>query len=318
MTYAVLFPGQGSQSVGMCPDLRADRPRHFAEASERLGWDVASLIAAGPEDVLTSTEKAQPSLYVTSFALWREFFDLVDGHPVAFAGHSLGEYTALAASGSLDYLDGLDLVAERGLAMAEAADASESGMAALLGADEETAERIASERRADGGQLYVANINAPGQIVVAGGVRDIEWLLENGRDRGIRRVVPLKVVGAFHSPFMQPAQDRLAVALDSVAFTDGRGAVFANATGDVTHDPRSTLAQQLTAPVRFSATLEHMADLGVDTFVHVGPGDVTAGLAKRTVPDATVMVVSMIGVLYLGLAPGRLLDLISGLASSLT
>lgn len=292
MTYAVLFPGQGSQFVGMCPDIRADRAGLFSEANDILGWNLDELIANGPEDELTATQIAQPALYVTSFALWKEFSSTVDEGPVAFAGHSLGEYTALAAAGAITYEDGLELVAERGKAMAEAAAESESGMAALLGVDVDVAEDVAAARRADGGALFVANINAPGQIVVAGGSADIVWLVENARSLGIRRAVALKVAGGFHSPFMQLAADRLGVALDATEFSEANGAVFANATGGVTHDPRVTLSEQLTAPVRFSETLQNMAAAGVDTFVHVGPGDVTAGLAKRSVPDATVHTIS--------------------------
>ena len=292
VTYAVLFPGQGSQFVGMCPDIRADRPRLFSEASDILGWNLDEVIAQGPEADLTATQIAQPALYVTSFALWTEFRSAVDDGPVGFAGHSLGEYTALAAAGAISYEDGLRLVAERGKAMAQAAAQSDSGMAALLGVDAVQAEVVASERRAAGGALFVANVNAPGQIVVAGGSSDIEWLVENARSLGIRRAVALKVAGGFHSPFMQSAVDRLQDALDEASFEEPSGAVFANATAAVTHDPRQTLAEQLTEPVRFSETLQNMSAAGVDTFVHIGPGDVTAGLAKRSVPDASVLTVS--------------------------
>lgn len=276
----------------MCPDIREDRPGLFATAADILGWDLSALIADGPEDELTATQHAQPALFVTSYALWAEFSDAADGGPVAFAGHSLGEYTALAAAGSLSFEDGLSLVAERGLAMAEAGSKGGSGMAALLGADEETAERIASERRAVGGQLYVANINAPGQIVVAGGTDDLEWLSANARGLGVRRAVVLNVAAGFHSPFMQPARERLSVALAEASFVDADVAVFANATAAVTHDPRASLDDQLTSPVRFSASLQNMHEAGVEAFVHVGPGDVTAGLAKRSVAGVPVFTVS--------------------------
>lgn len=290
--YAVLFPGQGSQSVGMCPDLRADRTDLFTEASSILGWDLDALIAHGPAEDLTATEKAQPALYVTAYALWQELASAAEVGPVAFAGHSLGEYTALAAAGSISYEDGLRLVAERGLAMADAAAEADATMAAVLGLDADGAERIASDRRTDGGSLYVANINAPGQIVVAGASDDIAWLVEHGRSLGARRVVPLDVAGAFHSPFMESAASRLDAALASAEIEEPGVTVFANATAAATHDPRQTLSDQLTAPVRFSESLANMAAIGVDTFVHVGPGDVTAGLARRTVKDATVLTVS--------------------------
>ena len=292
MTYAVLFPGQGSQSVGMCADIRRERAGLFHTASEMLGWNLDALIAEGPEESLTETQHAQPALYVTSYALWVEFASVMDGGPVAFAGHSLGEYTALAAAGVLSFEDGCALVAERGRAMADAGSDSASGMAALLGADQASAESIAEQRRGAGGALYVANINAPGQIVVAGGSEDIDWLVEHARELGVRRAIPLNVSAGFHSPFMADARERLGAALDEVEFHEGSAAVFANATAAVTSDPRATLDEQLTAPVRFAETLENMAAAGVENFVHVGPGDVTAGLAKRTVKDATVMTVS--------------------------
>ncbi len=294
MSYAVLFPGQGSQTVGMVPDVRADRGDLFAASTDVLGWDVDAMIADGPEEALTATERAQPALYVTSFALWEAFRGLVDARPSAIAGHSLGEYTALAAAGAIGFLEGLELVAERGRAMSEAASSSASGMAALLGADLATAETVAAGRRADGGHLYVANINAPGQIVVAGGLEDLEWLEANARELGIRRAIVLKVAGGFHSPFMAPARDRLSRALASASFRTPDVAVYTNATAKVSTNPAEELAEQLTSPVRFAESLEAMAQAGVDTFVHVGPGDVTAGLAKRTVPDATVKVVSSI------------------------
>lgn len=295
MTYAVLFPGQGSQSVGMCPDVRRERPDLLGQsASDVLGWDLDALIENGPEEELIRTDHAQPALYATAFALWCEFDAVATVRPVAAAGHSLGEYTALAAAESFSYLDGLALVARRGAAMANAAALAESGMAALLGADIEVAQRVASERRNAGGSLFVANINAPGQIVVAGGRSDIEWLESNARDLGIRRAVKLKVAGAFHSPFMAPAAEALNDALTSITMRPPVFDVYANVTAAPTRDPLQTLKDQLTGPVRFAETLESMARAGIDTFVHIGAGDVTAGLAKRTVKTATVYTVSTI------------------------
>lgn len=293
MKYAVLFPGQGSQTVGMGADVRSLRRDFFGtSASEILGWDLDTLIDNGPQEVLTETHHAQPALFATSYALFDEFRKGVTVAPSAAAGHSLGEYTALAAAQSLSYADGLALVAERGRAMAACAAASASGMAALIGADEETAESIASGRRADGGELYVANLNAPGQIVVAGGSADIAWLVDNARDLGVRRAIALDVAGAFHSPFMAEAATDLDKALDATEIVAPQFPVYANATAEPTMDATQTLSRQLTAPVRFAESLSNMAEAGIDTFVHVGPGDVTAGLVKRTVSDATVYVVS--------------------------
>ena len=293
MTYAVLFPGQGSQAVGMTPDVRAARKDLLGQpANDVLGWDLEALLAEGPDEALTETQHAQPALYATSYALFDELMKHVDVAPAAAAGHSLGEYTALAAAGSIGYFDGLSLVSKRGIAMAECAAASSSGMAALIGADADTAEKIASDRRAAGGQLYVANLNAPGQIVLAGGTEDLEWLSENARDLGVRRAIILNVAGAFHSPFMADAAEALSAALGATSFLEPSFAVYANAIAVPTDDPGQTLADQLTSSVRFSETLTNLSDAGIDTFVHVGPGDVTAGLVKRTIDGATIKVVS--------------------------
>ena len=266
-----------------------------ARADDILGFGLAELVANGPEDELTRTDRAQPALFALSFALWDELRNAVDTLPVAAAGHSLGEYTALAASGALDYDEGLRLVAERGRAMNDAAALAPSGMAALLGADFDVAGRIAAKRRDAGGHLWVANLNAPGQVVLAGGEADITWLVAEARALGARRAVPLKVAGAFHSPFMEPAAAELAAAVGATKFHQCSFPVFANATADVVSDPAMELVTQLTSPVRFAESLIRMADAGVSTFVHVGPGDVTAGLARRTVPEARTMVVSAIG-----------------------
>jgi [acyl-carrier-protein] S-malonyltransferase len=295
MSYAILFPGQGSQYVGMGADVFAARPDLLGTAADSvLGWSLRDLCAAGPEDDLTRTDRAQPALYATAYALWEAFREAVGFDPVAGAGHSLGEYTALAAAGVFDFSTGLRLVAARGAAMDVAARRGDSGMAALIGVDEATAENVAATRRNAGGALWVANLNAPGQIVVAGGSDDIVWVAENGRDLGVRRAIPLKVAGAFHSPYMETAADELAAALSATHFAPPRFPVYANATAAPVGDVATNLGEQLVNPVRFAATLEAMATAGVDTFVHVGPGDVTAGMVKRTVPDASVLVVSVL------------------------
>lgn len=295
MSYAVLFPGQGSQFVGMGADVFVARPDLLrTEADAALGWSLQELCAVGPEEELTRTDRAQPALYATAYALWEAFRDAVGFDPVAAAGHSLGEYTALAAAGVFDFSTGLRLVAARGVAMDVAAQLEDSGMAALIGVDEATAETVAATRRDAGGLLWVANLNAPGQIVVAGGAEDIEWVVANGRDFGVRRAMPLKVAGAFHSPYMAVAAEQLAAALGATDFAPPRFPVYANATGGPVADVATNLEEQLVSPVRFAASLEAMVAAGVDTFVHVGPGDVTAGMVKRTVPDASVLVVSVL------------------------
>ncbi len=295
MSYAVLFPGQGSQYVGMGADLFDARPDLLIEqADEALGWSLRDICLDGPEEELTRTERAQPALFAIAFALWDELARRLRTRPAGAAGHSLGEYTALTAAGAFDFATALRVVALRGTAMASAADAEPSSMAALIGATVETAGEVASSRRQAGGRLWVANLNAPGQVVVAGGAADIEWLQREGRTLGLRRVVPLKVAGAFHSPFMASAQAELAAGLATVVPGPPEFPVWSNVSAApvaVAEIPE-LLARQVVAPVRFSDTLDGMAEQGIRTFVHVGPGDVTAGMARRTVPGADALVVN--------------------------
>jgi [acyl-carrier-protein] S-malonyltransferase len=165
-------------------------------------------------------------------------------------------------------------------------------MAALIGADLEHAERVAADRRADGGRLWVANVNTPAQIVLAGSLPDIRWLSGNARSLGIRRVIPLDVAAAFHSPYMEPAAERLTTALERTEFSSPAFTVYSNATAAPILDPVRQLGEQLVQPVRFATMLERMAADGIMTFIHIGPGDVTAGLVRRTLSDAVVHVVS--------------------------
>jgi [acyl-carrier-protein] S-malonyltransferase len=295
MSFAVLFPGQGSQFVGMGADLFDARPDLLGDrADDILGWSLRSLCLHGPEEELTRTEHAQPALFALAFALWSEFESRLDRAPSAAAGHSLGEYTALAAAGMIGFDAALRVVGARGAAMADAADLEPSGMAALLGADVTLAEAVCAANQQAGGRLTVANDNAPGQVVVAGGAADLDWLDEHGRELGVRRAIRLKVAGAFHSPFMQPAADRVAEAVAEIEPSAGRFPVYANVSArPVTpSDVRTSLSDQVVGRVRFAETLRHMAGAGVSTFVHVGPGDVTAGMAKRTVDDAATLIVS--------------------------
>ena len=292
---AVLFPGQGSQEVGMGADLFESHPEVLGSVSDRiLGWSLRDVCLNGPIENLTRTEHAQPALFALAYARWLDVADTLATRVAGAAGHSLGEYTALAAAGMIDYESALAVVAERGAAMAEAADVEPSGMAALIGATVESAEQIADGRRADGGRLTVANINAPGQVVVAGGVDDLDWLEANARDLGVRRAIRLNVAGAFHSPFMASATERLKVALEAVEVTEGAFEVWSNVTAEPVEASEvvELLSRQVVSPVLFQRTLENMARAGIDTFVHVGPGDVTAGMAKRSVEDPTVVVVN--------------------------
>lgn len=295
--YAVLFPGQGSQYVGMGAELFEARPDLLAGAADRiLGWPLRKVCLEGPEELLTRTDRAQPALYALSFALWTELAARLPRPPAAAAGHSLGEYTALAAAGVFGFEDGLRLVKARAEAMAEAVAREPSGMAALLGADARRAEEAAAARRAEGGRLWVANLNAPGQVVMAGAMEDIDWLAADARRAGFRRAVKLKVAGAFHSPLMLPAAARVEQALSEVRLAEPRFPVWANTTGEPADAGRlpGLLVRQVSSPVLFGASLQSMAAAGAEVFVHVGPGDVTAGMARRAVRGCGALAASSI------------------------
>ena len=303
MSFVILFPGQGSQFPGMGADLFSERPDLLGHRADHiLGWSLEDLCLHGSEEVLTRTEHAQPALFALGYALWEEVRARLTSLPAAAAGHSLGEYTALAASGAIDFDDALAVVAERGQAMAAAADLEPSGMAALLGASLEAVEEVSARRRAEGGRLTVANVNAPGQIVVAGGMDDLDWLEAESDALGLRKVIRLKVAGAFHSPFMEPAVARIGEALAAAPFHPQTFPVWSNVTARPLPEgkERSALASQVVSPVLFSLTLEGMAQSGVDLFVHIGPGDVTASMARRSVPGARSVAISDLA----GIAPG--------------
>ncbi len=296
MTYAVLFPGQGSQTVGMGAHLFDLRPDLLGDAAnEILGWSLRQVVLEGPDEVLTRTEYAQPAIFALSYALW-SLLEEAAPPPAAGAGHSLGEYTALCASGALGFDEALDLVNRRGIAMAKAADSESTGMAALLGADVATAQAACDANQQEGGTLSIANLNAPGQTVVAGSRADISWLDERGRQFGIRRVVALKVSGAFHTSYMEPAAAEVEPFLSEARFGDAGWPVWSNTTAAPHQkaDLGATLRAQIVSPVRFAESLEAIGAAGIQRFVHVGPGDVTAGMARRTLPTAGVSVVSSV------------------------
>lgn len=293
---ALLFPGQASQAVGMGVDLRA-RSRQardlFALADRVTGLPITRLCEEGPLEQLTATEAAQPAVVVTSLAALAVLRDELgeDPAPLAVAGHSVGELAAYVAAGALDAEAALRLVHERAQAMMAACAAVDGTMAAVLGLDEEPLRAACEAATQRDGSVEVANLNAPGQLVISGERRAVERAAERAKAAGARRVLPLVVGGPFHSAYMQPAAERLARAVAAAPLRDAQVPVVVNVTAreaDRADDLRAELAAQVSAPVRWSDTLRRLAALGCDRFLEVGPGQVLAGLVKRTLPEARV------------------------------
>lgn len=288
---ALLFPGQGAQQVGMGRELAEAFPGAadaFAEANDALGYDITKIIFEGPEEDLVRTDVCQPAILAMSVACLRVATDHGLRADVAL-GHSLGEFSALVACGSIGFGDALRLVGERGAAMQAAGEARPGTMAAILGLSDGEAESLCAEA----GDVWPANYNCPGQVVASGSVEGIERLLAVTTERGIK-ATQLKVGGAFHSPLMEPASERLAPALEAWDPQPPSPQFLSTTTAQV--EPadrmRPVLLDQLTSPVRFGHAVETAVAMGVDTFVELGPGRVLSGLVKRIKRDATLHQVS--------------------------
>jgi [acyl-carrier-protein] S-malonyltransferase len=289
VSLALIFPGQGAQEPGMGRGLLDEgSPGHALgrEASEILGLDFTRLACEGTAEELRATEVAQPMLLLHSVALLMQVPEEQRTGAAGFAGHSLGEYTALVAAGSLSWPDALRLVRERGLAMA-AASSPDQGMSAVLALDEEAVQGVLREAGEE--VAVVANLNAPGQVVLSGHRAALERLAEPLRAAGARRVMPLAVGGAFHSPLMAAAATRLEAAIDGAPLVAGRPQAF-NVDGRVRTAPdevRAALKAQLTAPVRWMDCVATLTALGATRFVELGPGSTLAGLGRRIQGDAS-------------------------------
>lgn len=291
MKYALLFPGQGSQSIGMLQALATQHPSvrdTFDEASTVLGWDVQTLVAVGPEAELNRTERTQPALLAASVAVWRVWQALQPPPPAALAGHSLGEYTALVCADALDFADALKLVELRGWLMQQASAGRHAGMAALLGPDEAGVAALCAAYSGEG-LLEAANFNAPGQVVVAVDAEALEWLQTNGKDYGVRRVLKLTMSVPSHCSLMREAADQLGKHLQSVKIDAPRLPVLHNLNAAPRSDVqaiRVALAEQLYRPVLWTQIIQAMQAQGVRAYLECGPGKVLCGLNRRMVGDA--------------------------------
>jgi [acyl-carrier-protein] S-malonyltransferase len=294
-TIAYLFPGQGSQTVGMAQDLasRFQSAREtMAEADDILGFALSKLCFEGPEEVLTDTINAQPALLAASIAALRAIGEALPGSPspVAVAGHSMGEYSALVAAGSLSFADGLRLVRERGRLMKEAGQRSPGGMAAVLGMTVEDVDGVCAQVRATtGGVVQVANDNCPGQVVISGDEAALEEAMAMAQAAGARKVVRLAVSIAAHSPLMAPAADALRRAIDATTIKEPAVPVIGNVQALPLESVAAIgqdLADQLMAAVRWTESMRYLVEQGVDTAVEIGPGGVLSNLMKRI--DRTV------------------------------
>jgi len=280
-----LFPGQGSQYVGMGLDLKENSEKakeYFDISNEVMNCDIQSIIFNGPEELLKKTEYTQPAIYIVSVITG---YLLIDKglKPTALAGHSLGEYSALAIGGAFDFTTGLKLVKSRSENMANAGMEKSGTMAALVGLDDETVINLCRSYEGSG-VVVPANFNSPGQVVISGNINAVEWAIKSSKDAGARMAVELNVSGAFHSPLMSPARENLAEMINSLEISNTVFPVFTNVDAKpVTKaiDIKSSLIRQLENPVLWAKSILEMKSKGINHFIEVGPGKVLQGLNKR-------------------------------------
>jgi len=286
MKYAMLFPGQGSQAVGMLTALADAYPvvaETLSEAGDTLGWDLAKVVREGPAEELNRTERTQPALLAAGVAVWRAWQTHTPAPPTALAGHSLGEYTALVAASSLPFEEALKLVELRGQLMQSAVPGGQGGMVAVVGLDDAGVEKLCASY-SGGLVLEPVNYNAPGQVVVAGQADALKWLEDHARAAGARRVVRLPVSVPSHCSLMKPAALQLADRLTQIAFNTPAIPVLHNLDAgrhEQAEAVRAALREQLHKPVRWAQTIQSLAGQGVAIYLECGPGRVLSGLNKR-------------------------------------
>lgn len=291
MSTAYLFPGQGSQFIGMGKELienSKQAKKRFKEADDILGYSLSDIMFEGPDTKLLQTEYTQPAIYLHSVAL----YETLDAEPDMTAGHSLGEFSAIVAAGAMTFQNGLKMVSLRGQLMQKAGEENPGAMAAIIGMDDELVEIICDEATTQTFKTVVpANYNCPGQLVISGDPKAVEEAVELAKGRGCRLAKMLPVSGAFHSSLMQPAHDGLKEELGKIDLKKPDCPVYSNYTAEPTSDPdeiRENLLKQLLNPVRWTQTLQNMNENGADTFIEVGPGKVLQGLVKRTLKDVAI------------------------------
>lgn len=279
---AYIFPGQGAQFVGMGLDLYENHPdaqELFERANDVLGFLITDVMFEGTPEDLKQTKVTQPAIFLHSVILSKVMGD--NFKPDMVAGHSLGEFSALVANGTLNFEDGLRLVSQRALAMQKACELQPSTMAAVLGLDDEVVEKICAETE---GIVVPANYNCPGQLVISGEVDAVNAACEKLKEAGARRALLLPVGGAFHSPLMEPAREELAAAIESTNFSTPSCPIYQNVTTTAvtsSDEIKTNLIAQLTAPVKWTQSVQQMIKDGGDSFVEVGPGKVLQGLVKK-------------------------------------
>ncbi|MGS0525095.1 ACP S-malonyltransferase [Zobellia nedashkovskayae] len=284
---AYVFPGQGAQFVGMGLDLYEKYPlaqELFEKANEILSFSITDIMFQGTPEELKQTKVTQPAIFLHSVILSKVMGDSFK--PDMVAGHSLGEFSALVANGSLGFEDGLKLVSQRALAMQKACELQPSTMAAVLGLEDAIVERICAETT---GIVVAANYNCPGQLVISGEVEAIDAACIKMKEAGARRALVLPVGGAFHSPLMEPAREELAAAIENTTFATPKCPVYQNVTTVAVSDAveiQKNLISQLTAPVKWTQSVENMVKDGASLFIEVGPGKVLQGLVRKIAPEA--------------------------------
>ncbi|SEN30061.1 ACP S-malonyltransferase [Paenibacillus sp. OV219] len=293
---AFVFPGQGAQAVGMGKDVyeAVDASRAIIDSADAaLGFALSDIIFNGPEEKLKQTANTQPALLAVSIALLEALKDR-GIKPDFVAGHSLGEYSALVAAGSLSFADAVRTVRARGEFMEQAVPSGQGAMAAVLGAEREALAALCASVSADAGSVELANVNCPGQIVVSGTAAGVQGVVERGKEAGAKRVIPLEVSGPFHSSLMKPAAEKLAEVLSNVQVNDAAVPVIANVTAKpvtAAEEIRSLLTEQVYSPVLWEDSVKYLIEQGVDTFVEIGSGTVLAGLIKKI--DKSVTIISI-------------------------